>query len=404
MRRAGTNQEVAQAQNRELVLKILQNEGICTRVELSRHSGLKQGTITNIVGDFVEWGIVEETGALVGMKGRRSIGIRITESPYRVLGLRITRQFFTLGVFGLNGALIGPELHQGYDDTDPLVVLEQACEAINEIIARDHVNHYVALGVAVPGPYLRDMDVVAMINSFPGWRDVAVGSVIRQRVSIPVVLDHDANAGVLAEWALGADQTAHDSILYLSVGQGVGAGIIRRGSVFRGSRGVAGEIGHTTVDLHGPRCECGANGCLTLYASTLALTSGVEEAVSSKAPDVPGLSFDDVVRLLKDRDERALPAFNRAMEYLGAGVVSALFAYDPSLVIIGDEMSRIGQPVIDAINAVLDRLTVQRLRRGMEVRLSELGTDSAFIGAGVLATHHVFSNLTLIHAGEYAAS
>lgn len=404
VRRAGTNQEIAQARNRELVLKILQNEGRCTRVELSRQSGLKQGTITNIIGDFVSWGVVEETGALVGKKGRRSIGIRITDEPYRVIGLRITRQYFMVGVFALNGTLIGTEFRQDYEATDPLVVLGQACDTINRIIAEGGDCRYVALGVAVPGPYLRDVDEVAMINSFPGWRRVPVGRVIREKVMIPVIVDHDANAGVLAEWSLEADQAAHDSILYISVGQGVGAGILRGGAVFRGARGVAGEIGHTSVDINGPRCECGARGCLTLFASTLALTSSVGQAFGRDVPGSVPVAFDEVIELVHSGDARAVQAFDRAMRYLGTGVVNALFTYDPSLVIVGDEMSRIGQPVVDALNAVLAELTVERLRRGMEVRLSRLGTDSAFLGAGVLASHYVFSNLHLVSMGGYVAS
>lgn len=403
VRRAGTNQEVAQAQNRELVLKILQNEGICTRVELSRQSGLKQGTITNIIGDFVSWGLVEETGALVGMKGRRSIGIRITDSPYRVLGLRITRQFSVLGVFALNGQLIGEEIRQDYEDTDPSVVLDHACDAINRIIDSDPEHHYLAVGVAVPGPYLRDIDIVAMINSFPGWRNVPIGSVMRRKLDIPVIVDHDANAGVLAEWSLGANQQAHDSVVYLSVGPGVGAGILRSGAVFRGARGVAGEIGHTAINVDGPQCECGARGCLTLFASTLALVSSVREARLREGHEVDDLTFDDVIELLDAGDRATQQAFERAMRHLGAGVINVLFAYDPSLVIVGDEMSRIGAPVIESLNQELGCLA-ERLRGGVEVRLSELGTDSAFVGAGVLASHYVFSSLHMIRPREYAVS
>ena len=88
-------------------------------------------------------------------------------------------------------------------------------------------------------------------------------------------MDHDANAGALAECSLNVDQSKYGTAVYISVGQGIGAGIVEDGVIYRGSLGIAGEIGHTCVDVNGPICECGSQGCLTLFASTLALTSGI---------------------------------------------------------------------------------------------------------------------------------
>ena len=156
MKRIGTNQEMAQAKNRELILRILQHKGICTRVELSRQSKMKQATITNIINDFISWGIVEETGSMVGYNGRRSIGIRISDQRYRVIGLRITRKFFIIGVFSLDGKIIDDEIKEHYDNTDPEHILEKACAIINEIIIRDAGRRYTwPWGLPCQGPIIR---------------------------------------------------------------------------------------------------------------------------------------------------------------------------------------------------------------------------------------------------------
>ena len=295
MRINGTNQESNQAYNRALVLRSLQHAQHCSRAELARLTNLKQGTIGNIIKDFMDWGLVEETGSFSGIKGRRTIGVRFSDRKYRVIGFRLTRRYYTIGVFTLDCKEVCERIHMDIKgDSAPELILEEVCCRIKDLIAEHGEWQFLAVGVSVPGPYYQDSGEIALISTFPGWRNIRICDIMRSRIDIPVIVEHDANAGALAESTLAADRDMYDTMVYVSAGQGIGAGIVNRGEVYTGALGIAGEIGHTCIDVHGEVCECGQRGCLTLYASTIALTQNVKARLG-----MGHLDFKDVVSLLK---------------------------------------------------------------------------------------------------------
>lgn len=388
MRQTGANQERAQIANRELVLRILQHKQICSRAELAKQSGLQQATITHIINDFLQWKVVDETGLLSGAKGRRSIGLCISDEKYRVIGFRLTRQYYTIGVFALNGRETAPRQVFQIGETAPQVIIDQACRTINELIRDDPGHSFLAVGVAVPGPYFQDNGEIAMISAFPGWKNIKIQQMMQAQISIPVIVDHDANAGALAESCLVAENDMYDTLVYISVGQGIGAGIVEHGEVYRGAQGIAGEIGHTCIDFRGELCDCGGRGCLTLYASTIAITKKMRLAFSD-----PNMTFPQVVQLIRNKNETALRIFHETMQYLGIGIINLIYTYNPGCIVIGDEMSAIGQMILDDLSAYVQQMNVPRLGNALRIQLAKVDSDSAYVGAAILASRYVFSDI-----------
>ena len=397
MKQSGANQERSQAENRELVLRTLQHIKLCSRAELAKQTGLKQATITHMMNDFLAWGLVDETGLLPGSKGRRSIGVQISESNFRVIGFRLTRQYFTIGVFTMSCRETGSRIQEEIRNSDPEYILEKVCGIINQIIRSRPREQFLAVGVSVPGPYYQDEGEIAMISAFPGWCNIKIREIMQKRIPLPVIVDHDANAGALAESSLVPERNMYDTMVYVSAGQGIGAGIVEEGKIYRGALGIAGEIGHTCVDVNGALCECGGHGCLTLYASTIALTDNVRRRMHN-----PELTMTDIVRLIHEEVPEVLEEFQRLMRYLSAGIVNLIYTYNPSRIVIGDALSEIGQPILDSLHEHLKTLTVRRLADQLKIELAELGYDSAYVGAAEIATRYVFSNVGLI-AGEQKA-
>ena len=275
MKQGGKNLEVIQAMNRTLLLRLLQQNHICSRANLSEQSGLKQATITNIINDFISWELVEETGLIEGCKGRRAIGIRLNTEVFYVIGVRLSRKYFEVGIFTLMGELVEEEYREYITDTKPSTVIPKKQESIRRLIARYAGKKVLAVGVAVPGPYYFEEGVIEAV--FTDWEQVSIKSMLQEGMPLPVVIDHDANAGVLAECSFGLDPNLYETVVYLAVGQGIGAGIYHEGKIFRGAAGIAGEIGHASINMDGPRCECGNRGCLTCYASTIAFMDRVNK-------------------------------------------------------------------------------------------------------------------------------
>lgn len=392
MKQGGKNLEVIQAMNRTLLLRLLQQNHICSRANLSEQSGLKQATITNIINDFISWELVEETGLIEGCKGRRAIGIRLNTEMFYVIGVRLSRKYFEVGIFTLMGELVEEEYREYITDTKPSTVIPKIQESIRGLIARYAGKKVLAVGVAVPGPYYFEEGVIEAV--FTDWEQVSIKSMLQEGMSLPVVIDHDANAGVLAECSFGLDPNLYETVVYLAVGQGIGAGIYHEGKIFRGATGIAGEIGHASINMDGPRCECGNRGCLTCYASTIAFM----DRVNKRRKDLgfsPLLQFQDLIEPAQKKDEVVYSEFRTNMRYLSAGIINLIYSYNPDLIIIGDEMSRIGEQVPEEIRYNISQLMERKVLKQAEIRLAAFEKDSAFIGAAELAIDYAFVHTEL---------
>ena len=391
MKNKGSNQENIQIYNRALVLRSLQHARNCSRVELSKITGLKQATVGHIINDFIKAGLIDETGSFSGNKGRRTIGVCFSDKKYRVIGLRLTRQYYTIGIFTLDCKETCEYAHVDIKNLPPEVILEEICGYINSIINENENKdalQFLAVGVSVPGPYYKDSGEIALISAFPGWKNIKIRDVMQSKINIPIVVEHDANAGVLAESILSAEHDMYDTMVYVSAGQGIGAGIINNGELYTGALGIAGEIGHTCVNLNGPLCECGRKGCLDLYASTIALTQEIRKKTEMKE-----IEFPEIVSMLKQKNPETLEIFNTVMSYMGIGIINLIYTYNPKCIVIGDEMSSIGQPVLDALRAQIKVMNISRLASQVKIELAKLG-DSAYIGAAVIASHYVFEHIS----------
>ncbi|MCI8597111.1 MAG: ROK family protein [Lachnospiraceae bacterium] len=395
MESKGKNLEAVQVMNRKLLLKLLQQNIMCSRANLSEQSGLKQATITNIINDFISWGLVEETGIIEGNKGRRAIGIRLKEDSFYVIGIRLSRKYFEIGIFSLTGKLIGEKCKRNVIDTSPNVVMD-TMQAIIEKLAADHSDKIiVAIGVAVPGPYYFHEGVMETVTNFRGWKKVSIKSELQKRFQLPVMIDHDANAGVLAECSFKVNPEKYRTVVYVALGQGIGAGIFHNGEVFRGATGIAGEIGHASVNVNGPQCECGNRGCLTLYVSTITFTENVNEALK-KSGRATVDSFDDLIERIQKKDADVYPEFRSMMRYLSAGIMNLVYSYNPSMIIIGDEMSRVGVQIIEEIKDNLAQIVERKVVDQAELCLTSFQMDPAFIGAAELAIDYVFGHTELL--------
>ena len=189
-------------------------------------------------------------------------------------------------------------------------------------------------------------------------------------------IDNDANLGALAEHRHGIAR-GHDSSVFVKVSSGVGAGIVLEDRLFHGSGGTAGEIGHLTLDENGPVCRCGSRGCLEAYTSTVALQSMMEL-------QMPGASVDDIVRAARDGNVSALRALEDAGLHLGWALASVVNLLNPALVVVGGEMARAGELLLESARIGLRRHALDAVA-STPVVASELGERASLVGAVLLA-------------------
>ena len=384
----GKNSEDVQEMNRSLIVKLIRKYGVCSRAQLTKATGLKQASITKIIASLIQLGIVSEVGIVEGKKGRRSIGITINSNMYKVIGVKLARKSFSVGLYDISGVEYKVQSESLSMSQGSKIALERMKAVIADFL-RDQ-DDVVAIGVAIPGPFLKDKGKIVLITEFPGWENVNLQEEFYKEFSIPVFVEHDANAGALAEWWFTENIHNTGVMVYFLASEGIGAGIISEGQLFTGSQGIAGEVGHMSIDYNGRKCSCGSYGCLEMYCSTLALIKDVKSNLTDYPDSVLNqgkeISVDNIFVAMEQGDELAIKMVRQAGLYMGYGIVNLVSVYNPNCIIISDIMFRGGEVLLNAIHEAIKPRLHPSLYENLTIKLSKFSNDPILYGAAALAT------------------
>lgn len=391
MDKIGKNYLDIQESNRSAVLKILSKGTVITRADIARWTGLKQATITNIINDLIASGVVIETGILKGSLGRRSIGIQMNGDKYTVLGVKIARRSYSLGVFDLHNRLLEQSKQKVDGNMDASVMLGNILSEAHTMIEK--YKNCCAIGVAVSGPFLRRDGRIAVMSEFAGWESIDIREIMRDAFDVPVFIEHDANAGALGEWSHTQSFGTNDVLVHLLASEGIGTGVVLDGKIISGYRGIFGEVGHMSINAEGDKCVCGNYGCLETYCSALAFVKTVvtelpqhpESSLNSEEKITAEVIFEHMAR----GDEFCRSIVVRMGRYLGYGITNIVNAYDPREIVISDIMSGGGEIMLDAIKeTVRDRL-LPAVYKDLVIRYSSLSGDLILHGAAAVAIDNI---------------
>jgi glucokinase len=269
-------------------------------------------------------------------------------------------------------------------------------DAIAEVVDALRQGHDIAaVGVGAAGFVDSDRSVVLFAPNL-AWRKEPLRDEVAKRVGLPVVVENDANAAAWAETRFGAGR-GHTDTVTLTIGTGIGGGIVIDGNIYRGAFGVGAEMGHMEVVRDGLRCGCGQRGCWEQYASGRALLREAREIATSHPRraellldagdgDPDGFGGVDVSVAARAGDEAAVEAFRVVGEWLGHGIASLAAVLDPSVFIVGGGVSEAGELLLGPARAAfLERLSGAAYRPIAEIRQAELGNNAGLVGAADLA-------------------
>lgn len=303
-----------------------------------------------------------------------------------------------IGGTKIAGAVVDPDGHVVAEDrvespaTDP-TAMEEAAARLVAGFAADH--GITAVGVGAAGYVASDRSTVLFAPNI-AWRNEPLGSDLARLTGLPVVVENDANAAAWGEFRYGAGRDVDDQLM-VTVGTGVGGGIVIDGALLRGAHGVGAEIGHLCVVPDGRVCGCGNHGCLEQYASGTALVRAAREAVAASSllardllqradGDPAKITGPMITAAAQDGDRFAIEQFERLGQWLGHGIASLAAVLDPAVVVIGGGVSEAGALLIDPLRAAFEHeLSGRGYRPAAEIRLAELGNRAGVIGAADLA-------------------
>jgi glucokinase len=271
-------------------------------------------------------------------------------------------------------------------------VLGRIEESIRQVLPAD-TGQVSAVGVAAPGPLDPWRGIVRDAPNLPGWKNVPLKDLMEAELDLPVVVGNDANLAALAEQRFGAGQGIAD-LIYITVSTGIGGGVIVDNRLLLGAQGLAGEVGHQTIEAHGPRCKCGNIGCLEALAAGPAIARRAREFVKTGTgmaiADLVGGDLDKITAKVVNQaaqagDPIAIELFRQAGFYIGVGIVNLLHIFNPSLIVIGGSVTKAGDLLFEPIRAaVRQRAMVSYYWENTPIVPATLGDDVALLGAVAL--------------------
>ena len=319
-------------------------------------------------------------------------------NPRLAIGIDIGGTKVAGGVVDVDGNVI----YRARRDTparskSPAVVEGTIVEVVTELIQIAGPGTVAAVGIGAAGFVAADRATVVFAPHL-SWRHEPLQEALQKRVSVPIFVDNDANAAVWAEWKFGAAQ-GQTHVMMITLGTGIGGGILINGQVQRGRFGIAGEFGHMQVVPGGHRCECGNRGCWEQYASGNALVREARSLFSANSPIasdlldsvegvVGNLSGPLITQAARDGDPTARELLAEIGNWLGVGIANLAAAFDPGMFVIGGGVSAAGELLLASARETFRRQLAGRgYRPEAGIVVAQLGNDAGLIGAADLARY-----------------
>lgn len=384
--------------NRALVLRLLRDSSPLSRSGLARAAGVSPTTITKLSAELIDHGWVVETPADSGSRvGRPSINLALRTDTLVVCGVQIGVGSIRIGACNLFAEVKHAEGFEFHPAEAPETVIETIGERLGALLRSADVDPDALLGVGVAAPGAVDdghRKTLLAINL--GWRDIDFATPLETALGVPVTVEHNVRAMALAEARYGAARS-EDSIFYVYVRSGVGAGMIVGGEPFSSGAHGACELGHLRIVNDGPRCTCGATGCLETLIAEPALAPRIAAAVDQQPEGPLAYALHSGANLLAaleaattHGDRAAETILDDLVEHLAAGLASVVNLLNPDLIVLGGLFADAPDTTFDRVRAHLRAKAFPVLRDTVRVDRTALGLDAGMTGAAAFALEQFF--------------
>lgn len=389
------------------VLQVLRQASPISRADIARVTGLTPATVSNVVSIIAGAGMVREVGFGESDGGRPPVLVQFEPGAFYLAGVDLGCSKIIAVVTDLEGKAISRarlDLHVNVGKEGIVSrMFEAAREALRE--AGPAGNRIAGIGLSVPGLIDVANGVSVFAPNIPSWHDVPIADLFREEFGLPSWVENDARAMALGEARFGAGR-GRENLLCVNVGRGIGAGLILNGELYRGERGSAGEIGHTTVDPNGPVCPCGNNGCLEVVAAGPAIAAAAIRAVSTGASTtirdlvdgrVENITAEVVSAAAQEGDVLAKRLILEAGRYLGIGIANAVNLFSPEMVVIGGGVSRAGELLFEEVRSTVRKRAFTTMVNLPQIVPSELGEDASSVGAAALVLEEMLETGEIVN-------
>ena len=388
----GTGPMLARPSNgqplRQQIFEKVRAEGQTSRADITRALTVSPGSVTALTSDLIALGLVQqvETQTREGSRGRPRVGLEVVSDAHRVIGIKIGDQAHTAVIADFSGAVLAEASRPARPGQQtPQAQLEELDVLLSDLVhaSGTPLSAVSAIGVGIAGMVDHASGIVAWSPRISG-RDYPLKSTMEQRLGCPVHVDNDTNMLTLAELWFGAGRALPDFVV-VTIEHGVGMGLVLGNRLFRGTRGMGLELGHTKVQFDGALCRCGQRGCLEAYVADYALVREAATVLHGTETTDPRSLLAQLYAEATGGNAAARAIFDRASRYLAMGLANVMQILDPELVIISGERMRYDYLYSAEMQADVEALVLDSGRPAARIETHAWGDMIWARGASALA-------------------
>lgn len=384
--------------NKLLVLKTILDNKTISRTKISHLIDLNKATVSNLTDELIKEGFVIEKGLGSSKGGRKPVLLEVNKDVGLIIGIDLGVNYIHLILSNFVGEIIWEKnINIGLGESQDNIITS-LCSIIEEAIsfAPRTQKGILGVGIGVPGIVEKKSGTVLIAPNLR-WHDVPLKDILEKRLGLPVYIDNEANAGALGEkWYGQWGSVSH--LIYVSVGIGIGTGIIIDNEIYRGAAGFAGEMGHITIDLNDDVCSCGNIGCLENFASERALLKLIGKMAKNGESDryinlenVNKLDADQIVKYARMGSRVARKAIKEVAEKLAIGVTNFINIFNPDIIIIGNRAALMGDLFLNDLRKIVYERCFTAKYYNVRIDISKLKDHACALGCVAMVISDILS-------------
>ncbi|QSO53551.1 ROK family transcriptional regulator [Alicyclobacillus curvatus] len=384
----GANSVVLRDLNMNSIFRLIQHRGPISRVDIAEQTGLAASTVSVITGELQGSGFIRECGYATSTGGRRPRLLEINPQGGYFICADLTGSNIAIGVLDLSFQVLKEWFHEKTNMSGQSLYVELV-KALSEARAWCNTKGFSTLSIGIAAPGLMDSMTGRIVSATNlDWHDLDLNELLEQEFGLPVIVENDTNAAAYGEFLYGVEHEENaENMLYVAVGTGVGAGLIVHRSLYTGSSGMAGELGHIVVKAGGDRCNCGKRGCLETFVSEPAmlqryvrLTEEQGNKQDSSVGDSASVTIQGLARRAESGDGVAIDVLHDAGRMLGTVAGNTVNVLNCDSVVFGGEAVTGSKVMLAAITEGLYEAMLPGFERNLKVRVSSLNSTAAYVG------------------------
>lgn len=378
------NHQIMRSNNKRQIMELLRKSGSLTKKEIAQRLGVSITTVATFINELINEDRILPSGNAESTGGRKSELYHLNPDASYVVGVDLQVDRLIVLLINLQGQILRAEevKYTGTDERQIASTLYQTIIRISDS-TQTPLSKIAGLGVGVPGIVNHQTGIIEFAPNL-GWKNVDLASIIP--INLPVIIENEANAAAIGEANFGA-ALGKANVIFISVGLGIGAGLILKNSLYYGHNFLAGEFGHMTILPKGLPCRCGKKGCWEVYASNNAALN-LYRHYSETTLD----SYDDLLTAFFKNDPVAIRVINETTDYLGLGIANLINGLNPEMIIIGGKITEVESAIQWRLLEEIKEHCFEYSYRSVEIKFSQLKNKATALGVGGLMIDYLLDN------------